>query len=87
MNQTELLIPSELIDSGLVKDRCIIPVVPVSKETLDPNTWALGTILMQKYYLVFDGTPVHDFGESYLRIGIGVEDHMKEDKIGEDYRE
>ena len=44
----------------------------------------LGTVIMQKYYLVFDATPFDNFGLNYLRIGIGLEDHDKESKIGKE---
>ena len=33
---------------------------------------------MQKYYTVFDATPSFDYSEPYLRVGIGLEEHMKE---------
>jgi hypothetical protein len=31
---------------------------------------------------VFDATPSTEFGADYNRIGIGLEDHTKEDTIG-----
>lgn len=39
---------------------------------------------MQKYYLVFDATPYDVFNLSYLRVGMGIEDHGKEAEIGTD---
>ena len=37
---------------------------------------------MQKYYWVFDATPSTEHLLDYNRIGIGLEDHSKEEEIG-----
>ena len=86
MNQTELLIDSEKFNDQSVKGKCVIPIAPhPSDVALQKNSWMLGAIFMQKYYMVFDATPSTEYSLDYLRIGIGLEDHLKEDEMGSSY--
>ena len=74
----EMLVDGERIsedDAG----SCYLPFFSQGEKELD---WKIGAILMQKYYWVFDATPSTEYGQEYNRIGIGLEDHAKEDSIG-----
>ena len=63
-NEIEIKLTSAnlLIEGAKINDsyqgKCILPLFPQDKS---PNEWMLGTIIMQKYYLVFDATPHYKY--------------------------
>lgn len=40
--------------------------------------------MIEKYYMVFDATPMDEYNLEYLRVGFGLADKKKEDEIGKD---
>ena len=48
---------------------CYLPVFRSMKG--DQNTWYLGNLFMNYFYLVFDMSPYDDFGKDYITIGVG----------------
>lgn len=59
----DLLVNGTDIDD-LTDARCYIPVF--RSEDTAQDTWYLGNIVMQFYYIVFDMTPVDERSEDYL---------------------
>ena len=59
----DLLVNGTDIDD-LTDGRCYIPVF--RSEDTAQDTWYLGNIVMQFYYIVFDMTPVDERSEDYL---------------------
>lgn len=79
-----MLISGDQMSGGNNK-QCFIPIFNHQNSFSDhKNRYKIGTIMMQKYYTVFDMTPAHEYGKEYLRMGFGLQDPDKEDQIGED---
>lgn len=64
-------------------NKCILPIF-AQDHIQKSNTWLLGAKLIEKYYMVFDATPMDDYNLEYLRVGFGLADKLKEDEIGKD---
>lgn len=48
-------------------DSCYIPVF---RSQLNDNRWYFGNFFTSYFYLVFDQTPIEEFGKDYIQIGI-----------------
>jgi hypothetical protein len=45
-----------------------LPIFKASDDNLD--TWILGNLIMQDYYVVFDMTPFDERNETFIYLGI-----------------
>ena len=68
IDKIKLLIPGSKI--GASDDWCYIPIFRSNFGSY--TMWHLGSIFIQKYYVIYDMTPYDNFGKNYLQVGIGL---------------
>lgn len=55
-------------DVGDTNNRCYIPVFRSQIGFID--TWQVGSVFAQNYYLVYDMTPYDEKNQNYIQLGI-----------------
>lgn len=63
-NNGSLLVNGSIFDDS---DFCYIPVF---RSMLDQETWYLGGLFLQQYYITYDMTPIDEFKKDYIQVGI-----------------
>ena len=63
---TSLYVNGEEIDGNA--NRCYLPVF---KSTKNDIHWYFGNFFTSYFYMVFDQTPIEEFGKDYIQIGFG----------------
>lgn len=59
-------------DFGDYANTCYLPVF---RSELDkPQTWFLGSQMVNRYYIVLDQTPKEEKGKEYIQVGFGIKD-------------